>query len=364
MQLNYSPSLTHVKRYPKSSPHLCSAPGQKYQSTVGSGNPATKHCSMPLTRLSWVRISGFAAGKERRSHVRLLENLTKTSSLPCFQVLRTFLRFEEDPEGTHSKGRIWSREGGRSEDQTGRGLQRAAQPQRGLSTLRTWGSPRAPRSGMTEVGFAGPPGRVSVSCEGQSERRLLIRTLGCQTVGKVEIAFKIPATRISHHWTCHRNFQLWHGLEWMKLRGVPSAHLRKVLFWGWGGGVGTEGNGCEWKNGIILFTEKPKQESRIQYGLWTPKFYSKCKIWAENCNRKPAREFYSYIHLNLCTITEKVNCISRHALIWHFWVTTIINWYSIKSALKHCKFLRLFLKWKENELITFSCSPGDTLEDC
>lgn len=58
---------------------------------VGSGNPAATHWSMPFVSLSRDKISGFAAGKEKEPHVKLLESVSKTHSA-------------QDPQNLHEAG--------------------------------------------------------------------------------------------------------------------------------------------------------------------------------------------------------------------------------------------------------------------
>lgn len=119
---------------------------------VGSGNPAATHCSMPFMSLSRVRISGFAAGREKWPYVRLLENLTKAhstiseSSITFSRpkgTLRSMLFKGENlnqwVEGTGKADvRVWPRKAFPV---------RAAQSPRGLSILRMPGSPRSPCPG-------------------------------------------------------------------------------------------------------------------------------------------------------------------------------------------------------------------------
>ena len=64
---------------------------------VGSGNPAATHCSMPFMSLSRVRISGFAAGRDKWPYVRLLENLTNAHST-LSESSKNFLEAEGYPE--------------------------------------------------------------------------------------------------------------------------------------------------------------------------------------------------------------------------------------------------------------------------
>lgn len=136
---------------------------------VGSGNPAATHCSMPFMSLSRVRISGFAAGREKWPYVRLLENLTKAHSTISESSI-TFSRPKGTLRACCSKGRIWTSEW------KAQGRQMWGSDQKRLSRLEL-PSPHVdcpsygcrglrdlPVPGMAEV--AGPPGRVSVSSEG------------------------------------------------------------------------------------------------------------------------------------------------------------------------------------------------------
>lgn len=68
-------------------------------------------------------------------------------------------------------------------------------PGRGAGPVRTvcpemQGPPGPPAPGMAKAEVTGPPGRVSVSSERESERQLLIKTLELQSILKVEILFK------------------------------------------------------------------------------------------------------------------------------------------------------------------------------
>lgn len=143
----------------------------------------------------------------------------------------------------------------------------------------------------------GPPGRGSVSREWEAQRLLLMKALTLPNYSKGEN---------SRLW----DFKLMWGLERINTGKSNSPSPPKNSLSSRGGREEV----VQIKSWIILFTENPKHKSKIQYELLTPNFYFRCKIQT-NKPRKPTPEFYSYIYLNLSTITKRVNYISRNALI-------------------------------------------------
>lgn len=141
--------------------------------------------------LSRIRISGFAAGKEKWPQVRLLKHLTKIHStlLESLDGLKMTRReFVIHGENLNQ----WV--GGTGRGKWGSGQERLSQselPHPGANCppckWQGGGLQECPVPGMAEAEVAGPPRWVSASNEQESERPLLIKTLTLQTVLKVEI---------------------------------------------------------------------------------------------------------------------------------------------------------------------------------
>lgn len=133
---------------------------------------------MPFVSLSEVKISGFAAGKEKQPHVKLLENISETHAT---QNLR---EAGDDLEGT-----CYSRE--ESKPVHGRSREGGVKVSPGkASTVRTAhpadvGSLRTLIRGWLKL-RAGPPGRDSVSREWEAERLLLMKVLTLPDYSKGE----------------------------------------------------------------------------------------------------------------------------------------------------------------------------------